>query len=64
MDSCVDITATILPDPPANEAPLQDHKQYLDRQLDSLIGQIILESLQVLGGNKNRLHGGVPCAVT
>ena len=58
VDSCADITGTILPGPPQARAPLREKKDHLDHQLDSINGHTILGSLTVLGGHSNRLHGG------
>jgi hypothetical protein len=53
------ITSTVMPTCPNPDAPLDAKKDYLDRQLDCLIGYAVLDVLTVVGGHKNRLHGGV-----
>jgi hypothetical protein len=52
------ITGTIMPEKPGPAASV-DEKDYLNAQLDSLIGRCLLARLKVLGGHKNRLGGGV-----
>lgn len=37
---------------------VQEWKEHLERQLDSLLGQVVHGSLKVLRGNHNRLAGG------
>lgn len=49
---------------PMPGAPLYEKKEYLETQLDSLLGQQILEHFTVLGGMHNRLTGGRPSCNT
>jgi hypothetical protein len=53
------ITTTVLPTRPDAQAPCSVQKDYLNKQLDSLIGHEVLDVLRVLGGHRSRLQGGV-----
>jgi hypothetical protein len=52
------ITGTCEPQHPGDKASAEQLKDYLDRQLDSLTGRVILGSLTVLPGARNRAYGG------
>lgn len=58
------VTQTVLPDKPSSGAPLDVRKDYIERQLDSLVGYQVLGNLRVLGGYMNRLHGGAASALS
>lgn len=49
---------SVVSEKPAKGAPVVQWKDYLESQLDSLIGRVVLGSLVILGGIDNRLHGG------
>lgn len=53
------ISGTVMPEKPGPNAPADARKEYLDRQLDSLTGQVVLDVLVVQSGERNRPHGGV-----
>lgn len=44
---------------PSKGAPARQWQEYLESQLDSLVGKVVLESLTILDGPGSRLHGGV-----
>lgn len=44
---------------PGRNAPLDKRREYLEQQLDSLVGTDVLQHLRVLAGSKNRLSGGM-----
>jgi hypothetical protein len=46
-------------DDPGPDAPIDIRRQFLETQLDSMIGRDVLGSLTILGGFRNRLSGGV-----
>lgn len=54
-----DTFGTVISEKPVEGAPPAEWKEYLDSQLDSVIGRIVLRSLTVLGGQGTRLHGGM-----
>lgn len=50
---------TIKMDDPGPRAPVKEKREFLESQLDSLIGSTVLGNLKVLGGFENRLSGGM-----
>jgi hypothetical protein len=58
-DSLGVITGTLLPDQPHTKAPLEVRQEHLEAQLDTIVGTEVQGGLRLLGGYKNRLHGGV-----
>lgn len=48
----------IIMDDPGPRAPVKARREFLETQLDSLMGSTVLGNLQVLGGFENRLSGG------
>lgn len=58
MDSA-SMCATFISEKPEGNASRDDWKEYLESQLDSVIGRDVGDSLTLLAGRKNRLHGGM-----
>lgn len=52
-------TRTQFPEKPSPNAPVEARKEYVEAQLDSIIGSEVHGRLKLLGGHKNRLQGGV-----
>jgi hypothetical protein len=56
----VGLSSTMLPPQrPGPEASAKERTNYLDAQLDTITGTLILGNMVVLDGLENRLHGGV-----
>ena len=43
---------------------VQDWKDHLEAQLDSLLGKLVCSTLRVLPGDQHRLQGGTPLEPT
>lgn len=61
--SCVNVVSCMTNGFSERGVGMQEWKEHLERQLDSILGKVVCGTLRVLRGHRNRLHGGAALLV-